>query len=165
MTWEILSFLWEKEDISHLIRKALRKILLKKSFLSLWWRPSDHPSDCGRDRSSLSPSLSHPDRRPRRPERRLPGRNPFHSTVMRKAADLLGEGRLFQLGFDPEHRKNLKLAKKMKSIVSTDRESLRSNGEALKTDLSMSPSTLMLSIPVFSRAWERRSRGGSLSRE
>jgi len=49
-----------------------------------------------------------------------------HSTVMRKVADHLGEGRLFQIGIRSGTEEEFKLARKMKSIVSLDPGSLSS---------------------------------------
>jgi agmatinase len=49
-----------------------------------------------------------------------------HSTVMRKVADHLGEGRLFQIGIRSGIEEEFKLARKMKSIVSLDPGSLSS---------------------------------------
>jgi agmatinase len=49
-----------------------------------------------------------------------------HSTVMRKAADYLGEGRLFQIGIRSGTEEEFKLAERMKSIVSLDSSSLSS---------------------------------------
>jgi agmatinase len=49
-----------------------------------------------------------------------------HSTVMRKVVDRLGEGRLFQVGIRSGTEEEFKLAKKIKSIVSSDRGSLTS---------------------------------------
>jgi agmatinase len=49
-----------------------------------------------------------------------------HSTVMRKVVDRLGEGSLFQIGIRSGTEEEFKLARKMKSIVSSDPGSLRS---------------------------------------
>lgn len=49
-----------------------------------------------------------------------------HSTVMRKAIDHLGGGRLFQIGIRSGTEEEFKLARKMKSIVSLDPGSLSS---------------------------------------
>ena len=49
-----------------------------------------------------------------------------HSTVMRRVVDHLGEGRLFQMGIRSGTEEEFRLAKRMKSIVSSDRASLRS---------------------------------------
>jgi agmatinase len=49
-----------------------------------------------------------------------------HSTVMRKVIDHLGEGRLFQIGIRSGTEEEFKLARKMKSIISFDPDSLSS---------------------------------------
>jgi agmatinase len=125
--------LGEKKTSLDSIRKALREILSEKKF----------PISLGGDhlitlpiveeivrvypRLSLIQIDAHTDLR----EDYL-GETLSHSTVMRKAADLLGEGRLFQLGIRSGTQEEFKLAKKMKSIVSTDRGSLRSMVKHLK---------------------------------
>jgi len=55
-----------------------------------------------------------------------------HSTVMRKIADQLGEGRLFQIGIRSGTEEEFKLAKKWKSIVPTDPPELRAMAKRLK---------------------------------
>jgi len=54
------------------------------------------------------------------------GESLSHSTVMRKVIDHLGEGRLFQIGIRSGTEEEYKLARKMKSIVSIDLDSLSS---------------------------------------
>jgi agmatinase len=49
-----------------------------------------------------------------------------HCTVMKRVLDRLGDGRLFQVGLRSGSEEEFKLAKEMKSIVSSDRGSLRS---------------------------------------
>jgi agmatinase len=49
-----------------------------------------------------------------------------HSTVMRRVVDHLGEGRLFQIGIRSGTEDEFKLARKMKSIIPLDLDSLRS---------------------------------------
>ncbi|MGO8990367.1 MAG: agmatinase [bacterium] len=49
-----------------------------------------------------------------------------HSTVMRKVVDHLGEGRLFQIGIRSGTEEEFKLARKMKSIVPLEANSLSS---------------------------------------
>jgi len=55
-----------------------------------------------------------------------------HSTVMRKAVDHLGEGRLFQIGIRSGTEEEFKLAKKMKSIVSLEPGGLSSMTKRLR---------------------------------
>ena len=55
-----------------------------------------------------------------------------HSTVMRKVVDHLGEGRLFQIGIRSGTEEEFKLARKMKSIVSLDPDSLSSTIKRLR---------------------------------
>jgi agmatinase len=55
-----------------------------------------------------------------------------HSTVMRKVLDHLGEGRLFQIGVRSGTEEELKLARKMKSIVSLEPGSLSSMTKRLR---------------------------------
>jgi agmatinase len=54
------------------------------------------------------------------------GESLSHSTVMRKVVDLLGKGRLYQIGIRSGTEEEFKLAKKMKSIVSLNPNSLDS---------------------------------------
>jgi agmatinase len=115
--------LGEKKTSLDLIRKALRKTLSEKKFpISLG---GDHliTLPIVEELLQVYPHLcliqidAHTDLR----EDYL-GETLSHSTVMRKVADLLGEGRLFQLGVRSGTREEFKLAKKMKSLVATDRE-------------------------------------------
>jgi agmatinase len=55
-----------------------------------------------------------------------------HSTVMRKVVDHLGEGRLFQIGIRSGTEDEFKLARKMKSIVSSGPGSLGSMMKRLR---------------------------------
>jgi len=55
-----------------------------------------------------------------------------HSTVMRKVADQLGEGRLFQIGIRSGTEEEFKLAREWKSIVPTDPPALRAMVKRLK---------------------------------
>ena len=114
--------LGEKRTSLDLIRKALRKILSEEKF----------PISLGGDhlitlpiveeivrvypRLSLIQIDAHTDLR----EDYL-GETLSHSTVMRKVADRLGDGSLFQVGIRSGTAEEFELAKKMKSIVSTDR--------------------------------------------
>jgi agmatinase len=54
-----------------------------------------------------------------------------HSTVMRKVADRLGKGRLFQIGVRSGTEEEFKLAKKMKSLVSLEQGPLKSMAKRL----------------------------------
>jgi agmatinase len=119
--------LGEKKGSLDLIRKALRKILSEKKIpISLG---GDHLITLSIVEEILRvyPHLyviqidAHADLR----EDYL-GETLSHSTVMRKVADRLGEGRLFQVGPRSGTEEEFKLAKKMKSIVPTDQGSLRS---------------------------------------
>jgi agmatinase len=60
------------------------------------------------------------------------GETHSHCTVMRRVLDRLGEGRLFQVGIRSGTEEEFKLAKRIKSIVSPDRASLRSMVRRLK---------------------------------
>jgi agmatinase len=53
------------------------------------------------------------------------GETHSHCTVMKRVVNRLGERRLFQVGIRSGTEEEFKLAKKIKSIVSTDRDSLR----------------------------------------
>jgi agmatinase len=55
-----------------------------------------------------------------------------HSTVMRKIIDRMGEGRLFQIGIRSGTQEEFRLARKMKSIVSSKREAVKSVVTRLK---------------------------------
>jgi agmatinase len=55
-----------------------------------------------------------------------------HSTVMRKIIDRMGEGRLFQIGIRSGTKEEFRLARKMKSIVSSKREAVKSVVTRLK---------------------------------
>jgi agmatinase len=118
--------LGEKEASLRLIQNALRKILSAKKFpISLG---GDHliTLSIAKEILRVYPDLhliqidAHADLR----EKYL-GETISHSTVMRRVVDLLGEGKLFQLGIRSGIEEEFKFAKKIKSIVSTDRKSLR----------------------------------------
>ncbi len=71
---------------------------------------------------------------------------PFsHSTVMRKAVDHLGEGRLFQIGIRSGTEEEFKLAKKMRSIVPLEPGRLSSMMKRLKNQ----PVYITLDLDVF----------------
>ncbi len=55
-----------------------------------------------------------------------------HSTVMRKVVDHLGEGRLFQIGIRSGTEEEFRLARKMKSIVPLEPDSLSSMAKRLR---------------------------------
>jgi agmatinase len=119
--------LGEKKISLGLIRMALRKILSKKKFPILLG--GDHLITLPIIEEILQfyPRLciiqidAHTDLR----EDYL-GESLSHSTVMRKVIDHLGEGRLFQIGIRSGTEEEYKLARKMKSIVSIDSDSLSS---------------------------------------
>jgi agmatinase len=117
----------EKKASLALIRKALRRILSEKKF----------PILIGGDHLITLPIVeeilrvyphfyliqidAHTDLR----ENYL-GETLSHSTVMRGVVDRLGEKRLFQIGIRSGTEDEFKLAKKMRSIISPNREALRS---------------------------------------
>ena len=119
--------LGEKKLSLDLIRKALRRILAEKKF----------PILLGGDHLITLPIVeeiirvyphfyliqidAHTDLR----ENYL-GETLSHSTVMRRVVDRLGEKRLFQIGIRSGTEDEFKLAKKMSSIISPNREALRS---------------------------------------
>jgi len=119
--------LGEKKLSLDLIRKALRRILAEKKF----------PILLGGDHLITLPIVeeiirvyphfyliqidAHTDLR----ENYL-GETLSHSTVMRRVVDRLGEKRLFQIGIRSGTEDEFKLAKKMRSIISPNREALRS---------------------------------------
>ena len=119
--------LGEKKASLALIRKALRRILAEKKF----------PILLGGDHLITLPIVeeiirvyphfyliqidAHTDLR----ENYL-GETLSHSTVMRRVVDRLGEKRLFQIGIRSGTEDEFKLAKKMRSIISPNREALRS---------------------------------------
>jgi agmatinase len=125
--------LGEKKLSLDLIRKALRKILSAKKF----------PILLGGDHLITLPIVeeviqiysnlhliqidAHTDLR----EDYL-GEKLSHCTVMRRVVDQLGEGRLFQIGIRSGTEDEFKLAKKMRSIISLNRESLRSMVKRLR---------------------------------
>jgi len=125
--------LGEKKISLGLIRKALGKILSEKKFPILLG--GDHLITLPIIEESLSlyPQLhliqidAHTDLR----EEYL-GESLSHSTVMKRVLDLLGEGRLFQMGIRSGTEEEFKLARKMKSIVPFDPGSLISMIKRLK---------------------------------
>jgi len=119
--------LGEKKASLALIRKALRRILTGKKFSILLGGDHLITLPIVEEILRVYPHLyliqidAHADLR----EDYL-GETYSHSTVMRRVVDHLGEGRLFQVGIRSGIEEEFKLAKKMKSIVSSDRGSLRS---------------------------------------
>jgi len=125
--------LGEKKASLALIRKALRRILAEKKF----------PILLGGDHLITLPIVeeiirvyphfyliqidAHTDLR----ENYL-GETLSHSTVMRRVVDRLGEKRLFQIGIRSGTEDEFKLAKKMRSIISPNREALRSMVKRLR---------------------------------
>ena len=125
--------LGEKKASLALIRKALRRILAEKKF----------PILLGGDHLITLPIVeeiirvyphfyliqidAHTDLR----ENYL-GETLSHSTVMRRVVDRLGEKRLFQIGIRSGTEDEFKVAKKMRSIISPNREALRSMVKRLR---------------------------------
>jgi agmatinase len=126
--------LGEKKACLDLIRMALRKILSGKKFPILLG--GDHLITLPITEESLSlyPSLhiihidAHTDLR----EEYL-GESLCHSTVMKRVLDRLGEGRLFQIGIRSGTEEEFKLARKMRTIVSLDPNSLSSMIKRLRS--------------------------------
>jgi agmatinase len=119
--------LGEKKISLGLIRKALRKILSRKKFPILLGGDHLITLPIVEELFLRHPNLhiiqidAHTDLR----EDYL-GESLSHSTVMRRVIERLGEGKLFQIGIRSGTEEEFKLAKRIKSIVSSDRESLRS---------------------------------------
>ena len=119
--------LGEKKISLGLIRKALGKILSKNKFPVLLGGDHLITLPIVEELIRVYPHLhllhidAHADLR----EEYL-GETLSHSTVMRRVIDHLGEGRLFQIGIRSGTHDEFKWAKKMKSIVSFDQNSLRS---------------------------------------
>jgi len=118
--------LGEKETSLSMIREGVRRILSAKKFPILLG--GDHLISLPAAKEVLQayPDLhivqidAHTDLR----EEYL-GEVFSHSTVMRKTVDRLGKGRLFQIGIRSGTKEEFDLAKKMKSIVPTHLNSLR----------------------------------------
>ena len=126
--------LGEKKTSLALIRGALRRILSEKKF----------PIPLGGDHLITLPIveevlrvyphvyLIHIDAHADLRENYL-GETLSHSTVMRRVIDHLGEKRLFQIGIRSGTKEEFKLAKRMRSVISPDREALRSMVKRLRT--------------------------------
>lgn len=118
--------LGEKRIAFDLIQKALRKILSKNKFPILLG--GDHLitlpvlEEILRVRPNLY--LLHLDAHTDLREDYL-GETLSHSTVIRRVVDRLGKGRLFQIGIRSGTEEEFKLAKEMRSIVPSDRRSLK----------------------------------------
>jgi len=138
--------LGEKKISLNLIRKAIRQILSKKKLPILLG--GDHLITLPMIEEILPiyPQLhllqidAHTDLR----EDYL-GEFLCHSTVMRRAVDHLGEGRLFQIGVRSGTEKEFKSARKMKSIVPFDPGSLSSMIKRLRNK----PVYITLDLDVF----------------
>jgi agmatinase len=119
--------LGEKKMSLDLIRKALRKILSEKKFPILLGGDHLITLPVVEEVLRIHPHLcllqidAHADLR----EDYL-GDALSHSTVMKRVADRLGEGRLFQIGIRSGIEEEFELARRMKSIVPLDQDSLRS---------------------------------------
>jgi agmatinase len=124
--------LGEKKLSLDLIRKVLRKILSAGKFPILLG--GDHLitlpiiEEVVRVHSDLH--LIHIDAHTDLREDYL-GEALSHSTVMRKVVDLLGKGRLFQIGIRSGTEEEFKLAKKRKSLVHLEQGSLKSMAKRL----------------------------------
>ena len=119
--------LGEKKMSLDLIRKALRKILSEKKIPILLGGDHLITLPIVEEILRLHPHLhllqidAHTDLR----EDYL-GDTLSHSTVMKRVVDLVGEGRLFQVGIRSGIEEEFRLARRMKSIVPLDQDSLRS---------------------------------------
>ena len=138
--------LGEKKGSLGLIREAIRRILSKKKFPILLGGEHLITLPIVEEVLRVYPSLhllqidAHADLR----EDYL-GDTLSHSTVMKRAVDRLGEGRLFQVGIRSGIEEEFKLARRMKSIIPLDRGSLRS----MVKRLSNKPVYVTLDLDVF----------------
>jgi agmatinase len=107
--------LGEKKVSLDLIRKALRSILFEKKFPILLGGDHLITLPIVEEILQIYPSLH-----------LLQIDAHSHCTVMRRVLDHLGKGRLFQVGIRSGTEEELKLAKRIRSIVSFNRDSLRS---------------------------------------
>lgn len=125
--------LGEKKASLDLIRKALRKILSAEKFPILLGGDHLITLPIVEEIVRIHPNLhfiqidAHTDLR----EDYL-GETLSHSTVMRKVVDRLGKGRLFQVGIRSGTEGEFDLARKMKSLVPLEQNSLRSLEKHLK---------------------------------
>jgi agmatinase len=125
--------LGEKKASLDLIRKASRKILSAEKFPILLGGDHLITLPIVEEVVRIHPNLhliqidAHTDLR----EDYL-GETLSHSTVMRKVVDRLGKGRLFQVGIRSGTEEEFKLARKMKSLVPLEQNSLTSLEKHLK---------------------------------
>ena len=125
--------LGEKKMSLDLIRKALRKILSEKKFPILLGGDHLITLPIVEEILRLHPHLhllqidAHTDLR----EDYL-GDTLSHSTVMKRAVDLVGKGRLFQVGIRSGIEEEFRLARRIKSIVPLDQDSLSSMVKRLR---------------------------------
>ncbi len=125
--------LGEKKVSLSLIRKALRMILSGKKFPILLGGDHLITLPIVEEILGIYPHLhllqidAHADLRGD-----YLGETLSHSTVMKQVVDLLGKGRLFQVGIRSGTEEELKLARKMKSIISSEQSSLRSMVKRLR---------------------------------
>jgi len=138
--------LGEKKIAFDYIQKALRKILSKNKFPILLGGDHLITLPILEEIIQVYPNLhllqldAHTDLR----EDYL-GETLSHSTVMRRVVDRLGKGRLFQIGVRSGTEGEFKLAKEMKSIVSSDQRSLR----AMVRRLRNRPVYITLDLDLF----------------
>jgi agmatinase len=138
--------LGEKKLSLPLIRKALRMILSKKKFPILLGGDHLITLPIIEEIHPIYPDLhlihidAHTDLR----EDYL-GETHSHCTVMKRVVDLLGEGRLFQLGVRSGTEEEFKLARKLKSIVPIDLRPLR----AMVNHLRDQPVYISLDLDVI----------------
>ncbi|MDI7261254.1 MAG: agmatinase [Thermodesulfobacteriota bacterium] len=123
----------EKKTSLDLIRKAVRKILSGKKFPILLGGDHLITFPVLEEVIRVYPQLrlihidAHADLR-----KDYLGETLSHSTVMRKVADRLGKGRLFQIGIRSGTEEEFQLAKRMKSLVSSEKGSLTSMAKHLQ---------------------------------
>jgi agmatinase len=119
--------LGEKKISLDLIRKAVRKILSGNKFPILLGGDHLITLPIVEELVKNYPQLQivHIDAHTDLREEYL-GESVSHSTVMRRVVDHLGEGRLFQIGIRSGTEDEFKLARKMKSIIPFDSDSLSS---------------------------------------
>jgi agmatinase len=125
--------LGEKKASLDLIRKALRKILSAEKFPILLGGDHLITLPIIEEVVRIHPNLhlihidAHTDLR----EDYL-GETLSHSTIMRKVVDRLGKGRLFQFGIRSGTEEEFDLARRMKSLVPLEQNSLRLMAKILK---------------------------------
>jgi agmatinase len=136
----------EKKIAFDLIQKALRKILSKNKFPILLGGDHLVTLPISEEILQVYPNLhlvqldAHTDLRGD-----YLGETLSHSTVMRRVIDRLGKGRLFQIGIRSGAEEEFKLAKRMRSIVSSDERSLR----AMVRRLGNRPVYITLDLDLF----------------